>query len=123
MTNPSGKNEDLAAILRRMDELPVVDSRSPEEIVGYDEHGVPAWEQPGSGASARTQAEPVENLDFGAWRKKWFGDEIPSAVKEFLAYRHREWELGMEAGSPLPEKTRPTQARRSERRRRGRTKG
>jgi hypothetical protein len=30
------------------------------------------------------------------WRKA-FGDKIPAAVKEFLEYRHREWELGMEA--------------------------
>jgi len=31
----------LRDILQRVDALPVLDSRSPEEIVGYDEHGLP----------------------------------------------------------------------------------
>jgi antitoxin VapB len=30
----------LDEILRRVDQLPVLDSRSPEEILGYDEHGL-----------------------------------------------------------------------------------
>jgi len=29
-------------ILRRLDALPVLDSRSPDEIVGYDADGLPA---------------------------------------------------------------------------------
>ena len=28
-------------ILRRVDALPILDDRSPEEILGYDEHGLP----------------------------------------------------------------------------------
>jgi antitoxin VapB len=31
----------LEEILRRVDQLPVLDSRTPEEILGYDEHGLP----------------------------------------------------------------------------------
>ena len=31
----------LEEILQRMDRLPVLDSRTPEEIIGYDEHGLP----------------------------------------------------------------------------------
>ncbi len=31
----------LDDILRRVDQLPVIDSRSADEIVGYDEHGLP----------------------------------------------------------------------------------
>jgi antitoxin VapB len=31
----------LAEILRRVDRLPVLDPRSPDEIVGYDENGLP----------------------------------------------------------------------------------
>jgi antitoxin VapB len=31
----------LDEILQRMDRLPVLDSRTPEEIIGYDEHGLP----------------------------------------------------------------------------------
>jgi antitoxin VapB len=32
---------DLAAIRRRCTELPVLDQRTPEEIIGYDEGGLP----------------------------------------------------------------------------------
>jgi len=28
-------------LLRRVDSLPTLDSRSPDEILGYDEHGLP----------------------------------------------------------------------------------
>ncbi len=31
----------LWEILRRVDQLPVLDTRSPDEIVGYDENGLP----------------------------------------------------------------------------------
>lgn len=31
----------LEEILHRIDQLPVLDSRTPEEIIGYDEHGLP----------------------------------------------------------------------------------
>ena len=33
---------DLAEIAARCSSLPVLDSRSPEEILGYDERGMPA---------------------------------------------------------------------------------
>lgn len=31
----------LEDILRRVDQLPVLDKRTPDEILGYDEHGLP----------------------------------------------------------------------------------
>jgi len=31
----------LQEILRRVDQLPVLDSRSPDQILGYDEEGLP----------------------------------------------------------------------------------
>jgi antitoxin VapB len=31
----------LNDILRRVDQLPILDSRSPDEIIGYDERGLP----------------------------------------------------------------------------------
>ena len=31
----------LEEILRRVDELPIRDYRTPDEIIGYDEHGLP----------------------------------------------------------------------------------
>ena len=33
--------QQLEDILRRVDALPTIDSRSPGEILGYDEHGLP----------------------------------------------------------------------------------
>jgi antitoxin VapB len=33
--------EDLADIRRRWSALPVLDNRTPEDILGYDEHGLP----------------------------------------------------------------------------------
>jgi antitoxin VapB len=33
--------DDLAAIRRRCAALPVLDDRTPDEIIGYDEHGLP----------------------------------------------------------------------------------
>jgi antitoxin VapB len=33
--------EDMAEIRRRWSEMPVVDERTPDEILGYDEHGLP----------------------------------------------------------------------------------
>jgi antitoxin VapB len=31
----------LEEILHRVDQLPILDSRTPDEILGYDEHGLP----------------------------------------------------------------------------------
>jgi antitoxin (DNA-binding transcriptional repressor) of toxin-antitoxin stability system len=45
--NSSGGNprrklmRDLEKILRRVDRLPVLDDRSPDEIIGYDKDGLP----------------------------------------------------------------------------------
>jgi antitoxin VapB len=33
--------EDMEAMQRRLNALPVLDRRSPEEILGYDDNGVP----------------------------------------------------------------------------------
>ncbi len=40
-------------ILRRVDRLPVLDSRTADEIVGYDENGLPQSENP------KRRAEPT----------------------------------------------------------------
>jgi antitoxin VapB len=37
----SGLGDDLRAISDRCAALPVLDPRSPEEIMGFDEHGLP----------------------------------------------------------------------------------
>lgn len=33
--------EDMEAMQRRLSALPILDDRSPEEMIGYDEHGLP----------------------------------------------------------------------------------
>lgn len=33
--------EDMEAMQRRLSALPVLDNRSPDDIIGYDEHGLP----------------------------------------------------------------------------------
>lgn len=33
--------EDMEAMQRRLIALPILDDRSPEEMIGYDEHGLP----------------------------------------------------------------------------------
>jgi antitoxin VapB len=33
--------EEITEVLKRVDSLPILDSRSPDEIVGYDEYGLP----------------------------------------------------------------------------------
>ena len=38
---PADKLALARIVLRRIDALPVLDERSPDEILGYDEHGVP----------------------------------------------------------------------------------
>jgi hypothetical protein len=35
------EKDDIEEILRRVDSLPVLDSRTTDEIIGYDEHGLP----------------------------------------------------------------------------------
>jgi len=35
------KPSDIDAIFDRLAQMPVLDARTPEEIIGYDEHGVP----------------------------------------------------------------------------------
>jgi len=39
--SPDDKLKLARAALRRVDALPVLDARSPDEILGYDEHGLP----------------------------------------------------------------------------------
>ena len=62
-------------ILRRVDRLPVLDSRTADEIVGYDGSGLP-------------QSDPKRVAEPTFRRPK----RIPQAVRDFLKYRHREWE-------------------------------
>jgi antitoxin VapB len=39
---PKEKFQAAMDILKRIDALPVLDARSPDEILGYDEHGLPS---------------------------------------------------------------------------------
>jgi hypothetical protein len=90
------QRKDLDEILRRVDELPVVDDRQPDDIIGYDEIGAPTTEAHVH-PSVPSQDSPAEPFDFGAWKKKVMDNPASRAViEEFLEYRHREWELAIE---------------------------
>ena len=39
--DPGTLMDDIYATLRRVDALPRLDDRTPDEIIGYDEHGLP----------------------------------------------------------------------------------
>ena len=39
--SPAQKLAEARAVLRRLDTLPVLDGRRVEDIIGYDEHGLP----------------------------------------------------------------------------------
>jgi antitoxin VapB len=41
-TEADKMRRELDEILHRVDQLPVLDDRSPEEIIGYDENGLPS---------------------------------------------------------------------------------
>ncbi len=82
MTTNSKKNEaeetkrEIEDIFRRVDALPVEDSRAADEILGYDENGLPQSEDPKC-AAERTGAD---------------ADRVPKPVQDFLKHRHRDWE-------------------------------
>ncbi len=40
-TKKASLMEDMEAMQRRLSALPVLDDRSPEDIIGYDDNGVP----------------------------------------------------------------------------------
>jgi hypothetical protein len=95
--NAAKTTRELGEILDRIDRLPVLDNRSPDKIVCYDENGIPAPVTPSaSAAPPQCATDSVEDPDMEDWRKT-FGHKIPATAKEFLESRHREWELGMEA--------------------------
>jgi hypothetical protein len=76
--------KELDDILRRVDSLPVLDPRSPDEIIGYDKDGLAT--QCGTGSAENT-------FDFDAYRKKVLADpKAEEAIEFFLKHRHREWE-------------------------------
>jgi hypothetical protein len=85
---------EINEILRRIDRLPVLDNRSPDQIVGYDEIGVPTTGTPSESASSpQDQAGPTGSFDFEAWKKKVLDDpKSRSVVEDFLKHRHRDWE-------------------------------
>ena len=64
------ENKKIDAILRRVDRLPVLDPRTPDEIVGYDEDGLPQSETPKGAVDPTVPDQPaVKYPDFAARRK------------------------------------------------------
>jgi hypothetical protein len=120
MTKRSGKKNrkklrELNKILNRMDRLPVRDIREPDQIIGYDEAGLPTG-SPTSTPAAPTRGEQCswESFDFAAYKKKVLSDPTSRAViEDFLKHRHREWELEMEPDLVRRAKARRGRARRN----------
>jgi hypothetical protein len=40
-SDPEHQRKIVDELLRRVDALPTIDSRTPDEILGYDDHGLP----------------------------------------------------------------------------------
>ena len=77
-------------ILERVDTLPILDPRSADEVVGYDEQGLPAQRDV---RAVPTDSAGENGFDFEAYRKEVLNDPKAREVIElFLKYRHREWE-------------------------------
>lgn len=114
------KTHELKKILSRVDKLPVLDNRSPEEIIGYDESGVPSCDpSPKPAAPPGGEPDSWEPFDFAAHKKRILADPASRAViEDFLKNRHREWELDPETDPPSRSKRgrarAPRKARRSD---------
>ena len=76
---------------------------------GKLENGLPPSRTPPTPAAADT-TDSLQDSDMEDWRKA-FGNNISPAVKEFLQYRHRGWELGIEADLIARQKARAAQTR------------
>jgi hypothetical protein len=81
----NGPRKGLDDILRWVDSLPIVDPRSPDGMLSYDESGLP------------TRTEHAKWPDFAARAKELLGDRV---FDDFLNYRHREWELTLAESTP-----------------------
>jgi len=51
-------NSEIDEILRQVDSLPIRDSRTADEVVGYDEHGLP---EPSVSQSVKTERRSLPN--------------------------------------------------------------
>src|ERR1700686_3496498 len=77
-------------VLERVDALPILDPRSADEVVGYDEHGLPAQREV---RAVPTDSAGENGFDFEAYRKEVLSDpKAREVVGFFLKHRHRDWE-------------------------------
>ena len=96
--DPENENQPQAEdtvdeILRRVDALPVIDNRSPDEIVGYDANGLPASDTARTESVSPTQEQAGNEFDFEAYRQEILSDpKAKHIIETFLKYRHRERE-------------------------------
>jgi hypothetical protein len=89
-TRPKKRNQrrsiNVNDVLERIDALPILDPRSADEVLGYDEHGLPAQQE--------VHAVPTDSaVNFEAYRKEVLNNpEAREVIELFLKYRHRDWE-------------------------------
>lgn len=82
-------------ILRRVDSLPVLDSRPADEILGYDRNGLLAQDESCTAfvPSVSDDVLPQNTIDFEAYREEVLSDPgAREAIEVFLKHRHRERE-------------------------------
>jgi len=78
-------------ILSRVDRLPVLDPRTTEEILGYDECGLPQSTdiRRVTETTASETASAVKYPDFAARRKKIFGNRVGPGADLLIKDRGR----------------------------------
>src|ERR1700741_720217 len=77
-------------VLSRVDALPILDPRSPDELVGYDEHGLPAQREV---RAVPTDSAGAHGFGFEGDGAKVLSDpKARDLIGSFLTYRHRDWE-------------------------------
>jgi hypothetical protein len=94
MTARSKKKAERAKIkvddiMRRVDRLPILDSHTADEILGYDEGGLPQPSNLKPESEPATALPPAKWPDFAARRKKIFGNRVLTTVDDLIKDRGR----------------------------------
>ncbi len=82
LTDKTRALERVMEIAERISSLPVLDPRTPDEIIGYDEHGIPATEpDPQGRADRKSMAQlfaesPFNGLNMGFERELDCGRDV-----------------------------------------------
>ena len=89
--NAKRSKNKIDDILRRVDRLPILDSRTADEIIGYDEHGIPESPENSRAVESIVPDCPsaVKWPDFCARAKKIFGNRVLPGADLLIKERGR----------------------------------